>query len=388
MAGLARRFGDLELAEDCVQDAAAEALERWAREGEPANPAGWLVTTARRKALDRLRRQHLGDQKLALLAATTDETLTEPDDDRLALVFACCHPALPRDQQVALTLRSVCGLTTGEIAAAFLVSEPAMAQRLVRAKRSLRAGRVRFRVPDPDEIGDRLREVLAVIYLVFNEGWLASSARVPEREELVRESVALADLLIRLMPREPEALGLRALIAFHQSRAATRFASWGRLVLLAEQDRSHWDRAAITHGTSLLDRAIAMGRPGPYQIQAAIAALHAGALSWEQTDWRQIRLLYSRLDELAPSPVLRLNRAVATRYVMGAEAALAEVDREAEVLAGYRLLHSTRAALLRDLGRAEEAHAADARAYELAVNPAERDLLAERLSGEPPPGLA
>lgn len=287
MAGLARRFGDLELAEDCVQDAAAEALERWAREGEPANPAGWLVTTARRKALDRLRRQHLGDQKLALLAATTDETLTEPDDDRLALVFACCHPALPRDQQVALTLRSVCGLTTGEIAAAFLVSEPAMAQRLVRAKRSLRAGRVRFRVPDPDEIGDRLREVLAVIYLVFNEGWLASSARVPEREELVRESVALADLLIRLMPREPEALGLRALIAFHQSRAATRFASWGRLVLLAEQDRSHWDRAAITHGTSLLDRAIAMGRPGPYQIQAAIAALHAGALSWEQTDWRQ-----------------------------------------------------------------------------------------------------
>ena len=380
VAGLARRFGDLDLAEDCVQDAVAEALEHWAREGEPANPAGWLVTTARRKALDRLRRQRVGDQKLALLAATADEAHTEPDDDRLALVFACCHPAIPRDQQVGLTLRSVCGLTTGEIAAAFLVSEPAMAQRLVRAKRTLRAGAVRFRVPDPDDMGERLPEVLSVIYLVFNEGWLASSARVPEREDLVRESVALADLLVGLMPHEPEVLALRALIAFHQSRAATRFASWGRLVLLSEQDRSRWDRAAIRYGATLLDRALAAGRPGPYQIQAAIAALHAGAPSWELTDWRQIRLLYSRLDEMAPSPVVRLNRAVATRYVVGAEVALAEVDREADALAGYRLFHSTRAALLRDLGRLDEARTADERAYELAVNPAERELLATRLA--------
>ena len=380
VAGLARRFGDLDLAEDCVQDAVAEALEHWAREGEPANPAGWLVTTARRKALDRLRRQRVGDQKLALLAATADEAHTEPDDDRLALVFACCHPAIPRDQQVGLTLRSVCGLTTGEIAAAFLVSEPAMAQRLVRAKRTLRAGAVRFRVPDPDDMGERLPEVLSVIYLVFNEGWLASSARVPEREDLVRESVALADLLVGLMPHEPEVLALRALIAFHQSRAATRFASWGRLVLLSEQDRSRWDRAAIRYGATLLDGALAVGRPGPYQIQAAIAALHAGAPSWELTDWRQIRLLYSRLDEMAPSPVVRLNRAVATRYVVGAEVALAEVDREADALAGYRLFHSTRAALLRDLGRLDEARTADERAYELAVNPAERELLATRLA--------
>jgi RNA polymerase sigma-70 factor (ECF subfamily) len=380
VAGLARRFGDLDLAEDCVQDAVAEALEHWAREGEPANPAGWLVTTARRKALDRLRRQRVGDQKLALLAATAEEAHTEPDDDRLALVFACCHPAIPRDQQVGLTLRSVCALTTGEIAAAFLVSEPAMAQRLVRAKRTLRAGAVRFRVPDPDDMGERLPEVLSVIYLVFNEGWLASSARVPEREDLVRESVALADLLVGLMPHEPEVLALRALIAFHQSRAATRFASWGRLVLLSEQDRSRWDRAAIRYGATLLDRALAAGRPGPYQIQAAIAALHAGAPSWELTDWRQIRLLYSRLDEMAPSPVVRLNRAVATRYVVGAEVALAEVDREADALAGYRLFHSTRAALLRDLGRLDEARTADERAYELAVNPAERELLATRLA--------
>jgi RNA polymerase sigma-70 factor (ECF subfamily) len=203
---------------------------------------------------------------------------------------------------------------------------------------------------------------------------------VPEREDLVRESVALADLLVGLMPHEPEVLALRALIAFHQSRAATRFASWGRLVLLSEQDRSRWDRAAIRYGATLLDRALAAGRPGPYQIQAAIAALHAGAPSWELTDWRQIRLLYSRLDEMAPSPVVRLNRAVATRYVVGAEVALAEVDREADALAGYRLFHSTRAALLRDLGRLDEARTADERAYELAVNPAERELLATRLA--------
>jgi len=226
----------------------------------------------------------------------------------------------------------------------------------------------------------RLAEVVAVVYLVFNEGWLASSARVPQRRALVGQSVVLADLLVRLMPREPEALALRALIAFHESRAATRFESWGRLVLLADQDRARWDRARIAAATALLDRALALRRPGPYQLQAAIAALHATAPSWEETDWTQIRLLYSRLDQLAPSPVVRINRAVATRYVHGAEAALAELDREAAALDRYRLFHSTRAELLRAAGRPDDAAAADRRAYELAVNPAERDLLAERIS--------
>lgn len=386
VAALARRFGDLDLAEDCVQEAATEALVRWPRQGRPPNPVGWLVTTATRKAIDRLRRERVGAGKLALLAATEPGTTGEPDaapdpdDDRLALVFACCHQALPRDQQVALTLRTVCGLTTAEIAAAFLISESAMAQRLVRAKRTLRAAGARFAVPDPDDLGERLGEVLAVVYLVFNEGWLASSTRVPERKDLIEQAIALADLLVRLMPREPEVLALRALIAFHQSRAATRFESWGRLVLLADQDRARWDRSQIDAGTALLDRALALRRPGRYQLQAAIAALHATSPSWEETDWAQIRLLYSRLDELAPSPVVRLNRVVATRYVYGIEAALAEVDREAVALDGYRLFHSTRAELLRAAGRADEAAAADRRAYELAVNPAERDLLAERVS--------
>jgi RNA polymerase sigma factor (sigma-70 family) len=382
VAGLARRFGDLDLAEDCVQEAVAEALEHWPDDGYPPNPAGWLVTTATRKALDRLRREQLGARKLALLAATEPDDAPQPDDDRLALVFACCHPALPRDQQVALTLRTVCGLTTGEIAAAFLVGESAMAQRLVRAKRALRAAGARFAVPEPDELEDRLAEVLAVVYLVFNEGWLASSARVPERRDLVDQSVALADLLVRLMPREPEVLALRALIAFHQSRAATRFESWSQLVLLADQDRSRWDRRQIAAGTALLDRALAMRRPGAYQLQAAIAAIHATAPSWEETDWAQIRLLYSRLDDRTPSPVVRLNRAIATRYVHGVEAALAEVEREAAALDGYRLFHSTRAELLRAVGRTREAEAADRRAYELATNPAERDLLARRVSRE------
>lgn len=381
VAGLARRFGDLDLAEDCLGDAVAEALARWPLEGEPANPAGWLVTTARRKALDRLRRDRVGERKLALLAASEGwfTVHDDPDDNRLALVFACCHPALPRDQQVALTLRAVCGLTTAEIAAAFLVSESTMAQRMVRAKRGLRARGERFAYPDPDDLGVRLPEVLAVVYLVFNEGWLSSSARVPERSDLTREAVALADLLVRLMPREPEVLALRALMAFHLSRAATRFGSWGRLVLLSEQDRTKWDAAAIALGNKLLDRALTLRRPGPYQIQSAIAALHATAPTWTETDWAQIRMLYSRLDELTPSPVVRLNRAIATHHVAGPAAALAEVEREATALDGYRLYHSTRAQLLRDLGRADDARAADMRAYELAVNPAERDLLARRL---------
>ncbi len=383
LAALARRFGDLELAEDSLQDAVTEALTRWEAAGRPPNPGGWLMTTAQRKAIDRLRRERLGADKLRQLAALGDHA-GEPDDDRLALVFACCHPALSREQQTALTLRSVCGLSTPEIAAAFLVSPSTLAARLVRAKRTLREQEIRIRVPEPEEFGARLSEVLTVVYLTFNEGWLASSTQVPQRADLVRESVALADLLVDLMPTEPEVLALRALISFHQSRAETRFTDDGRLVLLSDQDRSRWDQDAVILGTALLNRAMSHRRPGRFQLQAAIAALHATAVSWADTDWPQIRLLYTRLDELTPSPVVRLNRAVATRFVHGAAAALAEVEAEALALSGYRLFHATRAQFLRDLGHVDEAQAADERALALATNPAERDLLTRRLECEPP----
>jgi RNA polymerase sigma-70 factor (ECF subfamily) len=274
----------------------------------------------------------------------------------------------------------VCGLTTAEIAAAFLATEPAMTQRLLRARKALQASRADVRVPDPDQLAGRLAEVLAVVYLVFNEGYLASAGRQPARRDLAAQAVSLTRLLHRLMPREPEVLGLLALLLLHESRAATRFDGWGRMVRLAEQDRARWDRALITEATRLLDRALALRGPGPYQVQAAIAALHAQAPDYEQTDWAQIRLLYDRLQALAPSPVVLLNRAVATRYVLGPEAALAEIAPLAEALDGYRLYHALRAGLLAGLGREEEAKQASDRALALAANPAERELLARRLS--------
>jgi predicted RNA polymerase sigma factor len=367
-----------------VQDAFVEALEHW-RDGPPANPAGWLATTARRKAIDRLRRARAGDAKLALLAVTETGTGAAADaegdgDELLGMIFACCHPALPRESQIALTLRAACGLSTAQIAAAFLVAEPAMAQRLLRARKALRAARADLRVPDPDELGGRLAEVLAVVYLVFNEGYLASAGRQPARRDLAVQAVALARLLHRLMPREPEVHGLLALLLLHESRAATRFDGWGQLVRLADQDRARWDGTVIAEATRLLDRALALRRPGPYQIQAAIAALHAEAPDYDRTDWRQIRLLYDRLQALAPSPVVLLNRAVATRYVAGQEAALAEIAPLAGELDGYRLFHALRAGLLAGLGRQEEARAASERALALAGNPAERELIARRLS--------
>jgi RNA polymerase sigma-70 factor (ECF subfamily) len=309
-ASLAARIGDVGLAEELVHDAFTEALEHWPAHGVPPNPGGWLATTARRKAIDRLRRARTGEAKLALLAASDEPE--EPDDAVLGLVFACCHPALPRDSQIALTLRAVCGLTTAEIAAAHLVSEPTMAQRLTRARRAIRGQPVR--VPDPDELGVRLDEVLTVVYLVFNEGYLASVGRTPARRDLAAQAVSLARLLHRLMPTQPEVLGLLALLLLHESRAATRFDGWGRLVRLPDQDRSRWDRGLVAEATALLDRAMSRRAPGPYQLQAAIAALHAEAPAYERTDWRQIRLLYDRLDQLTPSPVVRLNRAVATRF--------------------------------------------------------------------------
>jgi RNA polymerase sigma factor (sigma-70 family) len=383
-AALAARIGDVGLAADAVQDAFVEAIEHWPDGNLPPSPGGWLATTARRKAIDRLRRARAGQQKLALLAATATETCAEgsesADDELLGMVFACCHPALPRESQIALTLRAVCGLTTAEIAAAFLVAEPAMTQRLLRARKALRAAHADMRIPDPDQLADRLAEVLAVVYLVFNEGYLASAGRQPARRDLAAQAVALTRLLHRLMPREPEVLGLLALLLLHESRAATRFDGWGRLVRLADQDRARWNRALIAEATGLLDRALALRGPGPYQVQAAIAALHADAPDYERTDWSQIRLLYDRLQALTPSPVVLLNRAVATRYVVGPEAALAEITPLAAELDGYRLFHALRAGLLTGLGRDDEARAASERALALAGNPAERELLARRLS--------
>jgi RNA polymerase sigma-70 factor (ECF subfamily) len=378
-ASLAARIGDIGLAEELVHDAFAEALEHWPVDGVPANPGGWLATTARRKAIDRLRRTRAGEAKLALLAAPDPSGEEAADEELLGLVFACCHPALPRESQVALTLRAVCGLTTAEIAAAHLVAEPTMAQRLTRARRAISG--VPVAMPDPDELGGRLDEVLAVVYLVFNEGYLASAGRTPARRDLAVQAVSLARLLHRLMPTQPEVLGLLALLLLHESRAATRFDGWGRLVRLADQDRGRWDRALVAEATALLDRAMARRAPGPYQLQAAIAALHADAPAYERTDWRQIRLLYDRLDQLAPSPVVRLNRAVATRYVAGPAVALAEVDALAEQLDGYRLLHVVRADLLAALGRGDEARAANERALALAANPAEVELLTRRVGG-------
>ena len=396
-AALAVRLGDVGLAEELVQDAFIEALEHWRAEGVPPNPGGWLATTARRKAVDRLRRERAGQEKLALLAVTRSLGPAGPGDtggpgefapgagqdeadELLGLVFACCHPALPRESQIALTLRAVCGLTTAEIAAAFLGSEPAMGQRLSRARKALRETGAAVCVPDPDQLGDRLDEVLAVIYLVFNEGYLASAGRTPARRDLAAQAVALNRLLHRLMPREPEVLGLLALLLLHESRAATRFDGWGRLVRLEDQDRARWDRALAAEAARLLGRAMAMHRPGTYQIQAAIAAVHAEAPSYADTDWRQIRLLYDRLYLFTPSPVVRLNRAVATRFAIGPQAALAEVEPLASELGTYRLFHAVRAELLNDLGRHEQARLANERALALAANPAERELLARRLS--------
>jgi RNA polymerase sigma factor (sigma-70 family) len=396
-AALAARVGDVGLAEEAVQDAFVEALEHWRAEGVPPNPGGWLATTARRKAIDRLRRERAGQEKLALLAAIQPPgsgwaggpaELPDPGlgagqreaDELLGLIFTCCHPLLPRDSQIALTLRVVCGLTTAEIAAAFLAGEAAMTQRLSRARKALRETGPAVAVPDPDQLGGRLDEVLAVIYLLFNEGYLASAGRTPARRDLASRAVALNRLLHRLMPREPEVLGLLALLLLHESRAATRFDGWGRLVRLRDQDRTRWDRELIAEATRLLSRATTLDRPGAYQLQAAIAVLHAAAPSYERTNWQQIRALYDRLHQFMPSPVVRLNRAVATRYAIGPQAALAEVDPLAADLGGYRLFHAVRAELLADLGRREEARSANERALALAANPAERELLARRLS--------
>jgi len=384
-AALVRLLGDFSLAEDLVQDAVVAALEHWPAEGVPADPAAWLMAAARRRAIDHWRRQRRYQEKLAVLVrhAPPPEAVDEVDD-RLRLIFTCCHPALGREAQVALTLRAVIGLTTPEIAHAFLATEPAIAQRIVRAKRKIVEAGIPYRVPAPDRLAERLDEVLSVIYLLFNEGFLATGGDRAARRDLADDAEWLATLVTRLLPDQPEAAGLLALIRLHRARWAARFDGSGGLILLADQDRALWDRAAIDAAGRLLTDAMRAGRPGPYQLQAAIAACHAEAPSWEATDWRQIVLLYDALLRLAPTAVVRLNRAIALRHVAGAAAALAEVEALAPALARYHLLHATRADLLRDLGRNGEARAADERALELTRNPAERALLERRLGSSRP----
>ncbi|MFC7546888.1 RNA polymerase sigma factor [Plantactinospora sp. GCM10030261] len=373
---LSRRLGDFDRAEEALSDALAEALNRWPDEGVPDSPTGWLVTTGWRRALDRLRRDAVGRAKVAQVAA---QAPPEPGvDDRLATIFGCCHPDLTERDRVALTLYAASGLSTAEIAAAFLVSPQTMAQRLSRAKRHLRERGVRFEVPPPDQYLDRLSAVLAVVYLVFNEGYL-SSGRSAQRRELAREGVELAAQLAELLPREPEAAGLAALLELHHARARARFDSWGRIVLLDRQDRRLWDRATIHRAAMRLRAAVRQGRPGPYQVRAGIAALHALAPSYEATNWAEVRALYDRLYAVDPSPVVLLNRSVATRFAVGPVPALAEVDALGDRLAGYHLWHAARADLLATLDRPAEALASAERALELATNPAERELMSRRV---------
>lgn len=388
-AVLARRLGDLELAEEALQEAVGQALRHWPQDGVPERPAGWLATTAWRKAVDQVRRERTGQEKLALLAADPGggPTATAPAgtapvpaaDDRLALTFACCHPSLSRPAQVALTLHAVAGLTAAQIAAGFLLPTATLAQRLVRARRQLRRHGVRFEVPALEELPHRLPGVLTTLYLVYNEGYLAHTPDRPWRWELAREALELARQLTGRLPGEPEAAGLAALLELHQARATTRFGPHGELVPLPRQDRSRWHQGLIVTAAERLARAVARDRPGPYQLQAAIALHHATAASYADTDWTAIRALYDQLVVWTSSPVVRLARAVATRYVVGPAAALAEADGLAGELGHYRFWHATRAELLRALGRSPEAAESDRRALALAVNPAERRLLADRL---------
>lgn len=371
---LSRRLGDFDLAEEALAEAVTAALKIWPDEGVPASPTGWLVTTAWRKAVDRLRREAVGREKLARVGA---EPPPPPGvDDRLAMIFACCHPDLSEASRVALTLYAASGLTTAEIAAAFLVPVPTMAQRLARAKKQLRQKGIRVELPE--DPSTRLPAVLAVIYLVFNEGYL-SSGRSAQRRELASEGLDLARQLARMLPREPEVAGLTALLELHEARAATRFDSWGRIVLLEHQDRRQWDEALMERAALRLRAAVRQGRPGPYQVQAGIAALHAFAVSYEATHWAEVRSLYDRLRALDPSPVVLLGRAVATRFAIGPAEALAEVDDLRDRLDGYHLWHAARADLLAALDRPAEALAAAECALDLTTNPAERELMSRRI---------
>ncbi len=378
-ASLVRLLGDFDLAEEMVAEAVAEAMARWPHDGVPDRPGAWLLTTARRKGIDRLRRDARYRDKLEAVAALPEATIREPDD-RLRLIFTCCHPALGVDAQVALTLRAVAGLTTAEIARAFVVPEATLAKRLTRAKQKIVAAGIAYAAPEPEDRRDRLASVLRVVYLVFNEGHLTTSGDSPVRRDLAIDAEWLAGLLVGWMPDEPEALGLLALIQLHLARWPTRLSDDSRLVLLGDQDRTRWDRRRIANGITLIERAARSGRTGPYQLEAAIAAVHCEAPSWELTDWPQLLVLYSMLAAIDPSPVVALNRAVVLAEVDRPEAALGEVERLAGVLGHYHPYHATRAVLLRRVGRDGEAEEADRAALALTANPGEQDLIKRRLA--------
>jgi RNA polymerase sigma-70 factor (ECF subfamily) len=384
VAALIRATGDFDLAEESVQEAFEAALRRWPREGVPVSPGAWIVTTARNRAIDRLRRDRVGrakveaSERLRELQTMTDDPAEIPDE-RLRLIFTCCHPALPIDARVALTLRTVGGLTTREIARAFLSSEPAIQQRIVRAKRKIREAAIPYRVPPPELMRDRRDGVLAVLYLIFNEGYGATQGTYIRRD-LCDEAIWLTRVLDGLLPVDPEVRGLLALMLLQHSRRDARTDDAGRLVLLQDQDRARWDHDAIDEALAMLDETLELRAPGPYQLQAAIAALHARAPRPEHTDWPQIAALYGALARMEPGPVVELNRAVAVAMADGPGPGLTLVEPLADRLDGYHLFHSARADLLMRLERREEALEAYRRAAELATAPAEREFLARRIA--------